>query len=113
MGVHIEHHLWGRAEFEAHINRITVDFRSSSKLHLALNDAKQYGHEPLHSIEGCALNYKNLALEKHGRNLTRPSPFSRGMWVGYSRSTKEIGSGLHQKTVKCVTKTWSWVISTY
>ena len=91
MSVHIKRYLWGRAEFETNINRITVDMCILSFLHhhlsttilalvLALAAASlacQSGDEPLPSIEGCGLDQNRLGSSEAKTRCSRPSPFHR------------------------------------
>lgn len=94
-GIYIKHYLCGGAEFKAIINRIMVDFGSSSHspppppspLQLPLNHMQWPGDKPLPSCEGCGLNPQHPGMHEADNSCTHPS----GMWVVQPHLTKNLG----------------------
>jgi len=77
----------GGAEFKPHINRIMVDFGSSSLVPLPpssllttpqfLNHTERADHEPLPSIEGCGLYYQHSSEPDAQPQLHHPFPLQK------------------------------------
>jgi len=106
MNAYIEHNLWGKSEFKSHINRITVDVRSSSthptttylhSHHLDLPsttcDNLASGPSPLLRDVGPNLHYSAYS---ESRPLASAPPLSRGMWAAQACLMEESGREKHK-----------------
>ena len=106
MSAYIERDLWGKSEFKSHINRITVDVRSSSTHptttylhfhHLDLpsttRDNPASGPSPL--LRDVGPNLHSSAYSE-SRPLASAPPLSRGMWAAQAHSMEESGREKHK-----------------
>ena len=97
MNAHIERYLWGQAEFESHINRITVDVGSFLHNHLPprhLYSLPTTRHNPAMSPSPLLRDVGSItnALGCATRSAVAPAPpLFRGMWAVQLRSTEELG----------------------
>ena len=105
MSVHIKRYLWGRAEFETNINRITVDicaFSPSSTITSPLPSSPSSSPSPPPASRVNQATSPSPLLRDVGSIKTasapqkrRPGaaapPLSTGMWAASIRSTGELG----------------------